>query len=210
MDIDFLYQAGLAWLNAIKMLRDRGFVATTSFQEPLEAAGFFYAKAVADESSFAEAFKSMFDVASTTNSRDSKARVGLYMFDRNYDVLRDRSRMISTDQVKAMAQLIEEDAFEVRIVLCPNKLSPQAKKEHLDAELFLFSEMTIELPKHELVPKHTVVSEAFVKERLGQSLDVRDLPRVPRTDAVARWFGWPAGTLLRIENPVMPTFRIVQ
>lgn len=202
MDLEFLYDLGLAWCNALTMLRDRGFAVDLPDEEPLKVACNIYAKAVENGLSLAEAAH----VHCETKGRTA----GLYMFDRNYDPLRDRARMVSTDQVKAMNQVVEHDKYDVRIVLCPNKLSPQAKKESLDAELFLFSEVCIVLPRHELVPLHRVVTEDFVKDHLGASMDVRDLPKIPLTDAVARWYAWPIGTLIRVENPVMPVFRIVQ
>jgi len=130
----------------------------------------------------------------------------LWTLDRNYDPVRLRDRMISTDQIKSIQDQARGPGHHV--VLSPNKLSPQAKKE-LVLELFLFDELMIELPKHELVMKHTVVSEAEVKSYLGPSLHVKDLPVLPTSDPVARWFGFKAGTLLQIENPVMPSWRIV-
>lgn len=224
MDTTFLHCFGLALINAQRMLRDRGYQPEAHpvfFGEPtspLDYATRAYAHAKASGCSLGESVTARF----VSSAREPLV---LWCFDRNYDVQKARDRMISTDQVKNMHGRIEADgslsdgrgadcvtnraAGPQNIVLSPSKLSPQAKKDPLNAELFLFDDLLIDLPRHELVVPHRVVSEAHVRAALGLAVNVKDLPVLLKTDAVARWYGWPVGTLVYVENPEVPTYRIV-
>ena len=207
-----MYGLGLALQNASKMLTDRGYRAVSGLlaqpeaqppAEPYDLSGAVYASSRAADCSLGEAVRSTF--------RDALGHtLMLWCFDRNYDTAKGRDRMISTDQVKALQELFFAVETSVEhLVLSPTKLSPQAKKERLDAELFLFDELLIDIPRHELVVPHKVVSEADVKSVLGTALKTSDLPVMLRSDAMARWYNWPIGTLVFIDNPEVPSYRIV-
>jgi DNA-directed RNA polymerase subunit H (RpoH/RPB5) len=183
------------------MLRDRGYVCDLADEE-LAVIGELYASAVSRKVSLTDAFVCEY-------AHPNGSSVCLWAFDRNFDVLKNKERMISTDQVKTLNDAIRDRGIVANIVLCPNKLSPQAKKETCDAELFLFDDLLIDLPRHELVPRHVVVSEDYVKKVLGSALRLQDLPVLPRTDPIARWYAFPEGAIVFVNNPMMPTFRIV-
>lgn len=206
MDIDFLWRFGRALQNCYKLIRDRGFDVHDS-SDPFEIVGQLYSKSIQHKTSLAENCKCTFT--------SDKTKLNLVCFDRNYDTLKTKSRMISTDQVKAMQETILKMPRGRVICLAPNKLSPQAKKEKLldhdgqPVDIFLFDELMIDLPRHELVCNHRPVDADYVKKLLGLTLVVSDLPQLPRTDPIAKWFGFPAGTIVQIDNPVMPSWRIV-
>lgn len=224
MDSTYLYGLGLALKNACNMLRDRGYVpvsgvlsysttspgGTVAGATPYDISGAVYARSIAAECSLGESSRCTFECGSKT--------IMLWCFDRNYDTVKGRDRMISTDQVKALQDLLCSAGAATgstvghtveHIVLSPTKLSPQAKKERLDAELFLFDELLIDIPRHELVVPHRVVTETAVKSVLGTTLKTSDLPVMLRTDAMARWYNWPIGTLVFLDNPEVPSYRIV-
>lgn len=208
MDIDFLWRFGRAMQHAWCMIRDRGFDAPDTTSEPFEIVGQLYTKSIQSRSSLADNCKTVYSNAKGSN-------LILVCFDRNYDTLKCKSRMISTDQVKAMQESILKMPRGRVVCLAPNKLSPQAKKEKLldhdgqPVDIFLFDELMIDLPRHELVCAHRPVQPEAVKKLLGQTLVVTDLPQLPRTDPIAKWFGFSAGTIVQIDNPVMPSWRIV-
>jgi DNA-directed RNA polymerase subunit H (RpoH/RPB5) len=184
------------------MLRDRGYIVDDDCNDPYEFAGKMYTKASELKISLAEAARFKY-------KHSDGHTIALWCLDRNYDISKSRERMVSTDQMKAVSELIEAHDADKHIVLSPNKLSPQAKKEYIRAELFLFDDLMIDLPRHELVVKHTLVSHEEVKNVLGHSLNVHDLPRLPSNDPVARWYAFPKGSVVYVDNPSIKTFRIV-
>lgn len=208
MDVSFLHRFGRALRNVWLLLDSRGFRFQSGFEPMTESSeyaivGALYKTALQNSCSLAEALRSTF--------RKGHQVTMLWAFDRNYDMAKVRERMVSTEQVKALQELLTFRGFaaDKHIVLAPNKLSPQAKKESLTAEIFLFDDLMIDLPRHELVLPHVVVSESEVKAHLGAAIRVADLPQLPTSDPIARWFGFPVGTLVRVDNPTMPAYRIV-
>ena len=183
------------------MIRDRGYDVTSKLidMEPLEIAGHFYAIAVQEHKSLSSVMRSSF--------RSATGQITLWCLDRNYDLAKGRDKMISTDQIKSIADQLSDD--EDSIVLSPFKLSPQAKKESLNAEIFLFDDLLIRLPEHDLVVKHSKISLKQAQSVLGLSFDPQHLPVLPSSDPVARWYKFEKGSIVYIQNPVMPTFRLV-
>jgi hypothetical protein len=216
MDLPFLYRFGISIKNVHALLFDRGlnYVRGPQGDDAFEIMGHVYKRAVELQCSLAEAATLEYSTSmQTTTSATSEVTTRVYFFDRNYDVLKRKDRMISTDQVKYMQEQIRNECLEGRIsviVVSPNKLSPQAKKEYLQAELFLFDDLLFNLPKHEYYIPHRQVTKEHVYSVLGSKLQLSDLPVLPKSDPVARWFGWPSETLVFVDNPCMPTFRIVQ
>lgn len=184
------------------MLRDRGYIVNYTINDPYEYAGCLYKLSNETKVSLADAARAVF------KHKDGHT-IALWCLDRNYDIAKSRERMVSTDQMKAINELIEHHDADKHIVISPNKLSPQAKKEYLRAEIFLFDELMIDLPRHEMVYKHSLVSEDTVKSVLGLALNISDLPRLPITDPVAKWYAFPVGSVVFVDNPSIKTFRIV-
>lgn len=97
-----------------------------------------------------------------------------------------------------------------RLFLSPNKLSPQSKKELCNSiELFLFDDLLIWLTRHNLYSPHIPVSLTQVRQYLGSKLDPNDLPKLPVHDVIAKWFQFEVGTIVFVDIPTMPTWRIV-
>jgi DNA-directed RNA polymerase subunit H (RpoH/RPB5) len=204
MDIPFLYRLGLSYKNALIMIRDRGYEVNSSLidLEPLAIAGHFYVCALNEKKSLSCVMRSSF--------RSKQGSLSLWTLDRNYDTIKCRDKMISTDQIKSIADQISEDDADKAIVLSPFKLSPQARKELLMADLFLFDDLLINLPKHVLVVKHTKINVNDAKQIMGQSFDPNHLPILPINDPVSRWYNFEKDSIIYIQNPVMPSFRIVK
>ena len=118
--------------------------------------------------------------------------------------------MTSTDQIKAVQEAIRDAPEASHIVLVPMKLSPQAKKEVLNAEVFLFDDLLINLSAHEWVLPHKRVTIEDARAVLGAALNPEDLPVLPRSDPVAKWWAFPEGSIIRIDNPTMISYRIVK
>lgn len=206
------------------MIRDRGYdvseLNSLIGNSALETSGNIYTRALEMQISLAEAARFSFTLnstnssssssstSSTSSTRPSKAK--LWLLDRNFDLLKQKERMTSTDQIKSIYDFIEAEPDCSHIILATTKCSPQAKKElNANAELFIFDEMLIDLPRHIQVSKHTEVSLESVKAFFGQSFNQNDLPLLPSTDPVAKWYAWPIGTIIFVDNPIMPKFRLV-
>jgi len=190
-------------INMGRLLKDRGHEVKTTFFEkddPLEAAGALYTIAKNKNCSLGEAMRV------TVPTKDSD--ICLWLLDRNYDASKQRDRMISTEQVKYLCDVMNSD--DHNIVISPNKLSPQARKEMPKwAELFLFDDLLIDLPRHILSVKHSVVTLQQARAVLGQTLSASDLPLLLQSDPMVRWHNWPVGSIVFLKNPVMNTFRVV-
>lgn len=212
MDLQFLHKFGTVLSNVRNMIRDRGynvnelntFIGSTS----LETSGNFYRKAIQEQNSFAEAARFSFPLQ--VDCKDKVKKTYLWVLDRNFDYLKQKERMTSTDQIKAIYDSIESELESSHIIIAPTKCSPQAKKEiNPRAELFIFDEMLIDLPRHVQVSKHSKVDVDDMKKYFGQSFNPKDLPLLPKTDPIAKWYAWPCDSIIFVDNPIMPKFRLV-
>ena len=220
MDVPFLYRLGTAYKNVITLLGDRGYDTSSveKFDNPLQWSGQLYCKAKEQKCSLGEAMRQTF--------KGPGKSITLFCIDKNYDIAKAKERMVSMDQMKSFRDIMESSVTNYGpnqrpigatqgishswILLVPFKLSPQAKKENIDAQIFMFDDLLINVPEHDLVVPHIVVSEETAKKILGHTLNIADLPILPIDDPVSRWYDFQAGQIVFLKNPTMPSFRIVK
>lgn len=88
-----------------------------------------------------------------------------------------------------------KEAVTRAIVVYADKISPFAKQDIAadtkhTFELFKHAELLVNITKHKLVPKHTILTEEQKKELLEKyKLNESQLPRILRHDPVARYYG---------------------
>ncbi|ETO06192.1 RNA polymerase II core subunit [Reticulomyxa filosa] len=94
------------------------------------------------------------------------------------------------------------------IIVALHDITPFASKvlerlnEALTIETFKQSELMINITKHQLVPKHIVMTEAEKKNLLTKyALKESQLPRIQKLDPVARYFGLKRGQVVKIIRP---------
>lgn len=74
-------------------------------------------------------------------------------------------------------------------------------REDIRVEIFKQSELYFNITKHELVPKHTLLTEDE-KNALVKTLRITpiQLPHIRRTDAMAKYMGLTKGDVVRIDR----------
>lgn len=187
MDEKFLYLFGLAKRNSLLMLRSRGYLTRSPLQ-PFEEMSAIYTRALGQRMTLAEA-------ATETFNHPNGSTLTVWFVDRNFDPLKRKDKMISTDQIKAVL----EDP-RPKLVVLPTKLSPQARKEAGALVFFTFEQLIIAIPDHIYYVPHEPTTHD----------DKEHLPQICESDPVVRWFGFPKGTVLKISRYDGPVYKVVQ
>lgn len=114
------------------------------------------------------------------------------------------------DAIAGMEQYQLRDA----VVISAKDLSPSAAKHvaglvAYNIQLFLEEEMAYDPTEHFLVPKHTPLSVEEQREFLNQkknsepSFTIDQLPIIPSSDIIARYYGLRGGRVVKIERENM-------
>lgn len=218
MDLDTLKTTAFAKLRSTQLAYDRGYMVDPSryvdgalndsivwsTAEGLWNASLRYTQSLAESAS------------ETFTSKDPDGPyLHVIFLDKNYDLSKRKSKMTSTDQVKAlknkMTDLGSSGLTDHFVVISPSKWSPQAKKEDLsmfpNTTFFQYEDLLIRVPKHELYVPHVVIQEADLKQQVSPYLDAVDLPMIRKSDPVVRWFGFPVGSILHVQRPGFSAYR---
>lgn len=120
---------------------------------------------------------------------------------------------IGINELKELFQLLQEENVKHLILITKHKLTSYAKKEmkilgkNMEKELFYFNEMIFNITKHELVPKHELLTiketEMFIKN-IGKKI-----PHIKITDKVCRYFNGKIDQIFRICRKNEIYYRIV-
>ncbi|GET87790.1 DNA-directed RNA polymerases II, putative [Leishmania tarentolae] len=120
---------------------------------------------------------------------------------------------LSSEVVKKIAEDALNEGYQRVVFVTPSKPNPIVRKtmdtynrseQDLRFELFEEDELSVNITRHELVPKHTPLSEEELKDVLhAHALQLHQLPRILSTDPVARYYGLKRGQVVRIERKSM-------
>lgn len=120
---------------------------------------------------------------------------------------------LSSEVVKKIAEDALSEGYQRVVFVTPTRPNPIVRKtmdtynrgeQDLRFELFEEDEICVNITHHELVPKHTPLSEEELKEVLhAHALELAQLPRILSTDPVARYYGLERGQVVRIERKSM-------
>ena len=100
------------------------------------------------------------------------------------------------EEVKRAVLVLQQQptSFASQII---NRLS-----DELTLEVFLDHELMVNITQHELVPKHEVLNDEQKKALLARyKLKETQLPRILKTDAVARYYGLKRGQVVKVIRP---------
>ncbi|KAG5481369.1 hypothetical protein LSCM4_07080 [Leishmania orientalis] len=120
---------------------------------------------------------------------------------------------LSSEVVKKIAEDALNEGYQRVVFVTPSKPNPIVRKtmdtynrseQDLRFELFEEDELSVNITHHELVPKHTPLSDEELKDALhAHALELHQLPRILSTDPVARYYGLKRGQVVRIERKSM-------
>jgi DNA-directed RNA polymerase I, II, and III subunit RPABC1 len=108
-----------------------------------------------------------------------------------------------------LKKFFEDDkTYELTILIVREKISQNNLKQlsalGISMQIFLLKELQFNISKHELVPKHELVSDP---QEIKHVLDVyslkskNQLPIILKTDPMARWLNLGSGDIVRISRP---------
>ncbi|TPP53256.1 RNA polymerase Rpb5, C-terminal domain family protein [Leishmania donovani] len=120
---------------------------------------------------------------------------------------------LSSEVVKKIAEDALNEGYQRVVFVTPSKPNPIVRKtmdtynrseQDLRFELFEEDELSVNITHHELVPKHSPLSEEELTDVLqAHALELNQLPRILSTDPVARYYGLKRGQVVRIERKSM-------
>lgn len=150
---------------------------------------------------------------SCTYVRDNESALVLFV-DNNYDEGKRREKMVSTDQAKAALSLWKNSFSDCKkcILICPGKLSPDAKKEVSLPNVTILTHEFLLMPvgRHLLVPNHYPLNEKdadiFLKSR---KIERDQLPQLKMSDPISLYYGFDANTIVKISRPGWSVYRVV-
>jgi len=112
---------------------------------------------------------------------------------------------IGVKHAKLFVHRVKDGNYHTGIMVCINAPTAASLKsfaaveKDCTVEIFLEENLLVNITKHELVPKHVLLSK-IEKKALLQRYRLREsqLPRIQKDDPVARYFGLKKGNVVKI------------
>lgn len=113
---------------------------------------------------------------------------------------------VTVPDIKEFEKMMKNSQAKRGIIVVVDSITAMAKRalqtaEALLVETFVLADLVVNITKHKLVPKHTLLTaeeKAALLERYH--LKETQLPRINQHDAVARFLGLRPGNVVRIER----------
>ncbi|CEM07847.1 unnamed protein product [Vitrella brassicaformis CCMP3155] len=120
----------------------------------------------------------------------------------------EQGKKVGVRPIANLVSKMEEKNIPRAILVCREKLTSFAKEalsmssSKQRIEVFMESELLVNITEHELVPRHVPLSEVD-KKALLERYKVRadQLPRITRDDPVAKYYGLERGQVVKIIRP---------
>ena len=151
-------------------------------------------------------------ISCVVKHRVTGANLHVCFLDPLFDVVKNKEIMTSSYQLHGL--LTDLPSTAQCLVITYAKLSPDASNEASKLkkrmQVLTFKQLAFSLGKHVLVPKHVALSSAEALEfEESRKLQRNKLPHLKQSDPVRIWYGWPKGTIVRIERPTGVIWRCV-
>ena len=107
---------------------------------------------------------------------------------------------------KYLSGFDDKDSSIKHIFILKKKQSNSFKKhcESLNVETFKLDELKVNITKHALVPKHTLIRDPIKKEKIlkkyNTNKNINSLPEMLITDPICRFYGGKCGDLFEIQR----------
>ena len=140
--------------------------------------------------------------------------LGLAWVDPVFDAAKGREVMTSAYQLKNAIDKFTTKA-ESTLIVCYAKLSPDAQRMSQSVgnkvQLMTCQSLAVSLKDHVLVPRHTALTEEQAAEfERARNIKRSQLPMLRVNDPIVAWNNWQVGTIVRIERPQGPFWRVVR
>lgn len=118
----------------------------------------------------------------------------------------DDSEKFNAESLKVAKDILDNYGSKRMIIVSKTKITPYTKKA-IDSfassgykmEYFEFDEVAINITEHELVPKHIPLTDEEKRELLEKyNVTESQLPKIQKSDPVARYLGVTPGQVLKI------------
>ncbi|KAG8372072.1 hypothetical protein BUALT_Bualt12G0028500 [Buddleja alternifolia] len=112
--------------------------------------------------------------------------------------------IVKVNVIRAIAtQIVNKDSLSRLILVVQNKITNQALKAvdlfSFKVEIFQITDLLVNITRHELKPKHQVLTDAEKENLLKKySIDEKQLPRMSQKDAIARYYGLEKGQVVKV------------
>eukprot|EP00262_Sarcandra_glabra_P019209 TRINITY_DN715_c0_g1_i1.p1 TRINITY_DN715_c0_g1~~TRINITY_DN715_c0_g1_i1.p1 ORF type:complete len:216 (+),score=28.46 TRINITY_DN715_c0_g1_i1:66-713(+) len=106
--------------------------------------------------------------------------------------------------IRAIYSQTNRDNLTRMILVLQSKMTPQARQATTEifqfkVELFQITDLLVNITKHDLKPKHDILSPVEKKKLLKKySLEDKQLPRMLETDAISRYYGLERGQVVKV------------
>ncbi|XP_022971517.1 DNA-directed RNA polymerase V subunit 5A isoform X1 [Cucurbita maxima] len=100
-------------------------------------------------------------------------------------------------------QIVNKETLHGLILIVQNQITNQAMKAvevfSFKVEIFQITDLLVNITKHALKPNHQVLTEEEKQKLLEQySIEEKQLPRMLRTDAIARYYRLEKGQIVKV------------
>ncbi|OJJ62862.1 hypothetical protein ASPSYDRAFT_172070 [Aspergillus sydowii CBS 593.65] len=196
------------WRTVFEMLRDRGYEVTDEEvqikldefkQKYVDEKGYPSREKLKIQARPTEAMKAKYTPLPTPSNREPQADCGTIYIEFCPD-----DSGVGTKQVRSFNHTVDEGNFHTGIFITKTPISPSAVRllsgiPGRICEHFQEQDLLVNITRHELVPKHVLLSPEE-KARLLQRYRLKEsqLPRMQVSDPVARYLGLRRGQVVKI------------
>ena len=142
------------------------------------------------------------DQLTTLKQHSTQLEDRIYVFYPN-----DGGKALGVKSIKQYAEQMEGDNIHKAILILRKGLTSYGQRavkqlQRYRIEYFLENELLVNITHHELVPRHEVLDEKDKKELLNRyKLKEAQLPRIMKTDPIARYYGLELRQVFKITRP---------
>jgi len=201
MNENQLYEWYLIVRNTLKMLQARGFNINDDNNFDL------LDETISDRERF-EVFSERYEKESLESLKDDISKI--YTKGKKYKLylsfVTDSGQSTGINIINNIKATIEKEKANHGIIIYDVKLSPDSGKEINKSEELLSAFQKDELIQcpidHKDVPKHTLLSSAEQENLLKEFKlkSFKDIPLILETDPIVKFYGWRAGSVVKIER----------